>query len=200
MVLAEYFYTSFETMGGEILFEGGYKGDAVNFQEILSKIKNINPDVVFIPGYSRDSGLLIKQARSMLVDTVFLGADAWDDIYSYAGDALNGSYCTAQWHPNMRNPSSRYLMDLFQRTYGTEENINFSAVPWYDAFMLLRDAVDRAKSIESHKIRDALAATRGFQGASGSITLDMNGDPVGKEMVILKYEKGKQVYFKSIFP
>ncbi len=203
MALAEFFNSSFENMGGDVLFENGYKGSAVNFQEIISRIKTAQPDVIFIPGYSRDSGLFIKQAFSQEVDTVFLGADAWDDIYRYAGDSpLEGSYCTAVWHPKMDSLSSRHMQNLYLRKYGSEKinPINFSAVPWYDAFMLLKDAVNRAKSLENGKIRDALAATRGFQGATGPVSFDINGDPVGKKIVILKYEKGKAVYFKTIVP
>jgi len=199
MTLAEYFCRGFKQLGGKILLESGYKGDAVDFKNIISQIKPLHPDVIFIPGYSRDSGLFIKQSVSQGLHSIFIGADAWDDIHRYAGDALEGSYCTAVWHPEMNNPSSQHVQKIFQQRYHSD-NINFSAVPWYDAFMLLSDAVDRAKSLDKDKIRDALAATRGFQGASGTITLDKNGDPVGKEMVILKYEQGKPVYLKTIVP
>ena len=199
MTLAEYFGREFKKQGGKILLESGYKGDAVDFQNIISQIKPLHPDVIFIPGYSRDSGLFLKQTVSQGLYSIFIGADAWDDIHRYAGDTLEGSYCTAVWHPEMKNPSSQHVQKIFQQRYPSDA-INFSAVPWYDAFMLLRDAVSRAQSLDTDKIREALAATQGFQGASGIITFDKNGDPVGKEMVILEYKQGKPVYLKTMVP
>ncbi len=199
MTLAKYFSERFKQLGGDILLESGYKGDAVNFQEIISQIKSVQPDVIFLPGYSRDSGLFIKQTVQQGLHSIFIGADAWDDIQRYAGEALEGNYCTAVWHPQMNTPQSRHLQEQYQRHYHCDD-INFSAVPWYDAFMLLRNAIIRAKSLARDNIRDALAATRGLRCASGTITFDINGDPVGKEMVILKYEKGKAIYVKTMVP
>ncbi|WP_186441644.1 ABC transporter substrate-binding protein [Desulfamplus magnetovallimortis] len=203
LTLAKYFAGHFRELGGKILFESGYKGDAVDFKEIVSGIKVAAPDVVFIPGYSRDSGFLIKQAHMQGIKTVFIGGDAWDDIRVYAGDALDGSFCTSVWHPRMDNPASRHMQAKYHQKYDQgeiESKINFSAVPWYDAFMLLKDAVKRAKSLERADIRDALAATREFQGASGTVNLDLNGDPVGKEMVILKYDSDTPVFFRTLMP
>ena len=199
MTLTKYFSERFRQLGGRILLEGSYKGSAVNFQEIISQIKLVEPDIIFLPGYARDSGLFIKQSIQQGLHTTFIGADAWDNIQPYAENALEGNYRTAVWHPRMDTPQSRHLQEQYRHQYHSDD-INFSAVPWYDAFMLLKDAVIRAKSIKKDKIRSALAVTRGFQGASGTITFDMNGDPVGKEMVILKYEKGNQVYVKTIVP
>ncbi len=197
MTLAEYFSKEFKKMGGKIILESGYKGNTVDFQDIISRIKTAQPDVVFIPGYSRDSGFFIRQTISQGLYSIFIGADAWDDIHRYAGDALEGSYCTAVWHPRQNTPPSDHLKERYQYQYHSDK-INFSAVPWYDAFMLLRDAVNRAQSLDKIKIRKALAATRGFQGASGTITFNKNGDPVGKKIMILKYENKKPVYFKTM--
>ena len=199
ITLAEYFSNTFKQLGGKILLESGYKGDTVNFQDIISRIKTLQPDIIFIPGYSRDSGLFIRQTVSQEIYSIFVGADAWDDIHRYAGDALEGSYCTAVWHPRQKNPLSLHLQKQHRERYNSDE-INYSAVPWYDAFMLLRDAVNRAKSLDRDKIRKALAGTQKFQGASGTITFDANGDPIGKEIVILKYKKGKPVFLQTMFP
>jgi len=70
----------------------------------------------------------------------------------------------------------------------------------YDAVMVLADAIRRAESLNRVKIRDTLAQTKEFQGATGSITFDEYGDPQGKEVIILKLEKGRQVYYKAIKP
>ena len=66
--------------------------------------------------------------------------------------------------------------------------------------MILADAVTRAKSIEPAKIRDAMAATKRFKGVTGEITFHENRNPVNKSAVILKFDKGKSVYVKTIKP
>ena len=199
MTLGGYFRETFLKTGGILLFETGYKGNAVDFKKIIAWIKNSGPDVVFIPGYSRDSGLLIKQAVAHGVKTIFLGADAWDDISRYSGDAVDGSFCTAVWHPRMAFPGCRRLVEVFQRRY-PGESIPYSAVPWYDAFKLLQDAANRANDIAPEKIREVLARTRNFQGAGGPITFNRNGEPMGKAMVILKYHKQLPRFFKRLDP
>ncbi len=70
----------------------------------------------------------------------------------------------------------------------------------YDSFMLFADAVKRANSLNGDKIRLALQQTRGFQGATGSITFDQNRNPIGKDIVLMKFQHGAWRYFKSISP
>ncbi len=66
--------------------------------------------------------------------------------------------------------------------------------------MVLAEAIRRAQSLDHKEIRDALAATKSFQGATGTITFDENGDPVNKDAVILKFENGISVFVKTIKP
>ena len=54
-----------------------------------------------------------------------------------------------------------------------------------------------ANSLDATKIRDALAETKGFQGATGTITFDEQGDPLNKPMVIMKLGKDAPIYFKT---
>lgn len=197
MALADYFSESYRQLGGEILFEAPYKGKAVDFKPIIEQIKALRPEMVFIPGYSRDSGLFIKQAVMEGVDTVFLGADAWDDIAQYAGQALDGSYRSVVWHPGVDTAMSVALQQKHKEKYGALP-INYSAVPWYDAFMLLRDAVTRSGSFDRSKIRDALAETKAFQGATGVISFDDIGEVKASTLVILNYVEDREVFFTTI--
>jgi branched-chain amino acid transport system substrate-binding protein len=77
---------------------------------------------------------------------------------------------------------------------------NMSAPLAYDAFMVLVDAVKRSGTLNPVKIRDAIAETRGLQIATGIISFDENGDPLDKEVIILKLDKGKPVYHKAMKP
>jgi len=199
--LTKYFEKFFKHLGGKVLYRGNYKGNAVDFKNILIEAKKFNPDVCFIPGYARDSGLLVKQAVKMGIKTTFLGCDGWDGpTYKYAGNALNGSYFSTHWHPKVQFAKSRHFLKIYREEYGMKE-INITTVPLtYDAVMLLADAIGRAGCLEREKIRNAIAKTENFQGSTGSITLDQNGDPKNKEASIIKCEGGKFVFLKSVKP
>ena len=199
--LAEYFEKSFMHMGGKVLYRGNYKGNSVDFKNILIEAKNFKPDVLFIPGYSRDSGLLIKQAVKMGIKTTFLGCDGWDGpTYKYAGSALNGSYFSNHWHPKVESLESQNLQSMYLKKYGKKEISVPTPLNTYDAVMLLADAIGRAGSLKRDKIRNALAQTKNFKGSTGTITFDRNGDPKNKEASIIKCEKGRFVFLKTVRP
>jgi branched-chain amino acid transport system substrate-binding protein len=201
LTLAELFVSSFQQYGGKVILNESYENNDVDFSNILQKVKTLKPDVVYVPGYVRDSGLLIKQAVSMGIQRTFLGADGWAGslIYNYGGDALEGNYYSAHWHPEVNFPQSVHLQKLYKQKYGSEIS-NMNAPLTYDAVMLLADSIRRANSLDPKKIRDATAETKGFQGATGTITLDEQGDPLNKPMVIMKLGKNAPMYYKTYKP
>jgi len=197
--LAEYFMNAFKQIGGKVLLDGSYRGKAVDFSAVLEKTAKLAPDVVYVPGYTRDSGLLIKQAVSLGVKATFLGGDAWDEIYKYAGEAIDGSYHSAPWHPDVPFPSSIHLKKIYRNKYDMQIE-NMSAPLAYDAFMVLASAIKRAGTLNGDRLREAIAETRGFQATTGIISFDENGDPLDKEVIIIKLDKGRPVYYKGIKP
>ena len=199
--LVEFFEKSFRQSGGKVLWEGEYKEKAIDFSTILKKVRLLQPDVVFVPGYIQDSAFIIKQARKMEIRSIFLGGDGWsgDQMYQYGGKAIEGSYYSQHWHSKVPFPRSQQLQANYYCKYGTK--ILPKTLPTgYDAVMVLADAIRRAQSLKHKKIRDTLAATKNFQGATGTITFDENGDPVNKDAVILKFENRTSVYVKTIKP
>ena len=199
IMLADYFLKDFQANGGKILADLEYRGDAINFTEGISRIKKLAPDIVYLPGYTRDSGLLIKQARGMGLETAFLGGDAWDEIEKYAGDAIDGSYQSAPWHPEVPYRRSWDLQKLYREKFGIQIS-NMSAPLAYDAVNLLAEAIKNCGSVDGVKIRDALAAIQNFEGATGAISFDDNGDPKNKKVFIIRFQNGVRVFHKAILP
>ena len=137
----------------------------------------------------------------MEIQTTFLGADGWAHplIYDIGGNALEGNYYSAHWHHDVSFPKSIHMKKMYYQKYKSEIP-HMNAPLSYDAVMLLADAIRRANSLDAKKIRDALAETKGFQGATGTITFDEHGDPLNKPVVIMKLGKDAPMYFKSIQP
>ncbi len=197
--LALFFSRAFEKEGGRILAEISYRGNATDFSTKIDEIRYLKPDVIYIPGYTRDSGLFIKQAVNMGINTTFLGGDAWDEIEKYAQRAVDGSFQSAPWHPEVPFLKSELMKDSFFAVYGKDIN-NTSSPLAYDAVMILADAITWAGTSDRKAVRDALAETTNFHGATGKITFDSNGDPFNKNIIIIAYRGGKRIFEKAIIP
>jgi branched-chain amino acid transport system substrate-binding protein len=199
--LAGYFVTDFTAMGGKVVWTGEYQGNATDFKALLETMKTYNPEVVFLPGYAHDSGLLINQAVGSGIRTVFLGADAWDwGVDQFAGPALEGAFHSTHWYADSALPGNVKLKAKFQKSYGPNGYNDMQIPLTYDAIMLFADAVKRAGTLNPDKIRAALQQTKAFKGAAGSITFDRNRNPVGKDVILMRFQNGAWRYYKSISP
>lgn len=198
--LAKVFIEQYRKAGGEILLEEEYLEDVTDFPALVKKVQTVAPKVVFVPGYSKDTGLIMKTARDLGIKLQFMGGDGWSEdlLYQYAGNAAEGSYTCSIWNKGSSDVLSRRFIEAFEKSY--HQITSFAVPSAYDAFILLADVITRANSDDPPKIREGLAATRGFKGVTGDITFDENRNPVNKAAVILKYEKGATVYFKTFKP
>ena len=195
---ADIFMDRFKEGGGVTLWEGDYLDTATDFQKLLEKVLWYRPDIVFLPGYGKASGFIIKQSRDMGMNLAFLGGDTWSNrLYEYGGAAIDGCYYSGHWDIDSKSEKSQEFVDRYKNEYRKEDLVSLGLS--HDAFFLLADAVSRANSLKPALIRDALAITTNFQGVTGTITMDKNGDPL-KPIAIFKFEKGSSVLIKTVMP
>ncbi len=198
--LSKFFKDAFTKGGGSIAIEEAYLQNDQDFKTLLTKIKATNPDVIYVPGYYGEVGKIIKQAREIGITVPFVGGDGWDSpkLAEIGGpDALNNTYFTNHYSVEDNSPKSKAFLDAFQKEYGQVPDA--MAVLGYDAAYALVDAIKRANSTDSEKIREALANTKDFQGVTGSLTLNDTHDAI-KSAVIIEMKNGKQVYKETVKP
>lgn len=200
--LSTYFKKAFKDIKGEnsIVGEASYNTGDQDFSAQLTNMKSLNPDVIFAPGNYGESALLIKQARDLGMDTPILGGDTWEapEFLEIGGDAVEGAvYSTHFTSESPVTTVSESFLNEYKDKYGKEANA-FAALG-YDAYMVIVEAIEAADSMDPVKIKDKIAATDGFVGATGNITLDENGDAV-KSAIINKVEDGKFVYLTTVEP
>ncbi|MCC5466968.1 ABC transporter substrate-binding protein [Pelosinus baikalensis] len=198
--LSKFFKDAFTKGGGSIAIEEAYLQNDQDFKTLLTKIKATNPDVIYVPGYYGEVGKIIKQAREIGITAPFVGGDGWDSpkLAEIGGpDALNNTYFTNHYSVEDNSPKSKAFLDAFQKEYGQVPDA--MAVLGYDAAYALVDAIKRANSTDSEKIREALANTKDFQGVTGSLTLNDTHDAI-KSAVIIEMKNGKQVYKETVKP
>ena len=196
--LGRMFDERFRALGGEVLWRGAYTIDTADYLRLLQMVKAVDPDVLYVPGDYRDSSFIIKQARDLGLRAVILGADAFGlRLYDYIGAAADGCYYTTHWHHDSPLPASRRFVAAWEARFG---EVRQTTIPMtYDAVMLWADAVRRAGSADRARIRDALAATRDFHGATGTIGFETGGDP-RRPLVINRLEGGRAVFVRAVEP
>lgn len=194
--LAKIFGQNFIARGGEVLAVLNYKSGKTDFTDLLNVTKEFNPDVLFIPGHS-ESGYVVRQAQDLGIKATMLGGDGWPyhQFYANGGQDIEEGYYTTSWNKDLGTTKSRDFVARYNKVYDVTD---FSAVS-YDAAMLLFDAINRAGSIDPRAIRDAIAATKNFDGVTGKMSFDNHGDPV-KQVLIMKITKGRPAIFKIITP
>ncbi|MEG6584238.1 ABC transporter substrate-binding protein [Dendrosporobacter sp. 1207_IL3150] len=196
--LAKVFKDVYTGRGGQIVAEEAYLQKDQDFKSTLTKIKAQNPELLYIPGYYEDVGKIIKQARELGIDVPILGGDAWDSpkLAEIGGaQPLNNTYFTNFYSVEDANPISNAFVEAYKKDYG--QLPDSMAAMGYDAANLLVDAIKRANSTDSAKIREALAATKNFKSVSGDMNLDANHNAV-RGVVIIEMKDGKQVYKETI--
>ena len=196
--LAKVFQEKFEAAGGKVLMQEAFVAKDQDFKATLTKLKDANADIMFLPAYYEEVGKIVKQARELGMNMPILGTDGWDDkkVTDIAGaDALNNTYFST--HYSDKDESVKPFVDAYQKEYGEMPNV-FAALG-YDAGKLLADAIKRAGSDDPEKIRDALEQTKDLQVGTGTITMDKFHNPI-KQAVILQNKDGDRVMVAKIMP
>ena len=199
--LAESFTAQFTAEGGTIVAEEGYVSKDKDFNAILTKIKGMNFDVIFIPGYYQEAGLIIKQARDLGITAPILGADGFDSptLLELAGaPALNNVYFSNHYSNLDQDPVVVDFISKFKEANDGKDPDAFNALG-YDLGMFIADAVERAGSTDPAAIKDALASTTEFVGVTGSFSIDENHNPV-KSIVVIELKDGLQASSIKVNP
>lgn len=197
--LTEFFIKDIRANGGEIVREQKYSSGDKDFKPQLTSIKAARPDAIFVPGYYGEVSLIAKQARLLGIKVPLLGGDGWvgDSLLKVAGKSLDGSFFSSHFSADDKSDKVRHFVTKFKAKYG--EIPDDMAALGYDSAMILADAIRRAGTTESSALRDAIAATRDFEGVTGTITLDGKRN-ASKPAVILAIENGGFQFVETVQP
>lgn len=197
--LSEYFVKDIQANGGTIVREQKFSSGDKDFKPQLTSIKAAHPDAVFVPGYYGEVALIAKQARLLGIKVPLLGGDGWvgDSLLKVAGKSLDGSFFSAHFSADDKSPKVQNFVDKFKAKYG--ETPDDMAALGYDSAMILADAIRRAGTTDPAPLRDAIAATKDFDGVTGNITLDDRRN-ASKPAVILTIGNGGFQFVEKVRP
>lgn len=196
--LAENFKATFEKLGGTMVAYEGHPSGATDFKAQLTKALQGKPEVIYVPDYYNDVGLIARQARELGFTGPLVGGDGWDspELVKIGGTAVENGFFTNHYSPEDTRPIVQDFVKRYQTKFsGTPDALATLA---YDAMNIMLDAIKRAGKTDGAAIKDALKATS-LDTVSGKVTFDANRNPI-KSAVIIEMKDGKQVYKTTVNP
>lgn len=187
--LAAVFRSVFESQGGSITSVEAIQSTDTDFKPLLTSIAEQSPDVLYFPDFNPACALIAKQAADIpgLKDTALIGSDGCADpsFTETAGAAADGSYIS-QPDTSAFTQGDFYQNDFlpaYEAAVGDTPTAAFHAHS-FDAMNILADAIeavavqndDGSLTIPRTALKDALLATNGYEGITGTITCDALGD------------------------
>lgn len=198
--LAQFFEEAFKAGGGEIVATEAYEAGKKDFKTQLTKIRGKKPEVLLIPGYYQEAGLIMKQAKQMGFKVTMLGGDGWDSptLYEIAGaDAVKDHYYSSHFSPDDTDPAVQKFVKTYTERF--KKAPGAMAALGYDGILVIADAYKRAGSNDAEAMRKALGSTSGFKGVTGVISMNSSRD-AEKEAVVLKTLADKAVFAAKVAP
>ncbi len=197
--LAQFFKEYFTKNGGTVVAEQSYSSGDQDFKAQLTSIKAANPEAIFVPGYYNEVGLIALQARELGITVPLLGGDGWDSptLTQIGGAAMEGNFFANHFSTEDQSPIIQDFIRGFRERFNRDPD--GMAALGHDAAKVLLDAMVRSGGTEPAKVRDALAATKDFQGVTGKITIDENRN-ANKSVVVLTIKDNGFHYVETIAP
>ena len=207
--LAEFFKSAFEARqgaGSVVAFENYLSNELDDLTSHLDKIVASDADVLFLPQYGHEVPSIVKQARARGWTKAIIGGDAWEssDLVEKCGELCKGLYFSS--HFGAIGAKGKTLTFVEQYKAKTNQLPTGYGALGYDAAYLLLTAIGSLDSLSPNllenreKIKDNLAAIKGFEGVSGTLDMNTAGDPIKSAVVILINKDGAFESYKTETP
>ena len=203
--LGNFFINAFKELTGDpnsIVDISEFQVNESDFNAILTNVKAKNPDVIFAPSSATAAPLIIKQARALGIKSLIMGGDTWENpsVIDVALAYAEGIVLSTFFDENdPATEEAKVFVEGYKKELaGREPIIPAVAALGYDAYLLVRDAIERAESTDGVAIRDALKATKDFEGVTGVINFTEEGDADKNIAVIKTVQNGQFVYIDTV--
>ena len=190
--IAERMRDVFTQMGGKVLSFHTYQQNASDFRDILAKVAQEKPDFVFLSPQNSDEALqLLKQMKELNINSAIFGNEQLYNTKVFANSTLNEGVITSGPKYGPENQKTKEFIERYNARYGMDPPFGVWTAEAYDAVYLLAKAIEQ-EGENPDKVKDYLYTVKDYSGASGSITINSNGDGV-REYVVRVIKNGKMV-------
>lgn len=191
--IAAAFSEAFEAFGGAVI-EGVYSSGTTDFGSVLPGLADC--EGIFAPSLAEDAGEIIRQVRAVNSDCLILGTDSWEseEVIETAGSDATNVYFSSLFDESVEREVTAAFTEGYQAWLNADpdrlnknggEDTAFSASALaFDAYTAAFEGIRSAGSAGGAEICAALKGVN-FEGATGAIAFDENGD-VLKETAFIK--------------
>ena len=169
--------------GIEVLTTETFKGGDTDFSEQLTRIKALNPDIIFFSSLPPEKPGMLLQARELGITAPFILRTLTIEDVEAAGAAAEGAMTFIGWSDTIDTPANQTFLENYRATYNSEPN-NYVARA-YATLYILAEAITQAQSTDSTAIRDALANIRDLDTIFGKFSFDVNGDAIYEPKILV---------------
>jgi branched-chain amino acid transport system substrate-binding protein len=196
---SEVFGKDFEKLGIKIVANESFMRGARDFKAQLTKIKSLNPDILFIPGYTQETAPAAAQARQLGMNQKILGVYGdMDEVYiQLAGKAAEGHVIASEYDEDYDTPKNKEFKKNYYalaKKHNDPVNIMFAALT-YDATGLVLAGMKK-NGPTSEGIKKFLNEVKDYDGVTGKLSFDQKNDAVKAALHILEVKNGKWVKVK----
>jgi branched-chain amino acid transport system substrate-binding protein len=167
----------YPSLGYEVAGHDQYPTGFSDFSAALMKAKSMNASVLFTCFDMPESGVLVKQWKSIKVPALIAGfispmagEAAWETFDGKIGGLMNAIFELGNM-PSEKYAPAKIFYDKYKKTYGKGIQSGHGPAPSYEAVYILKEAIERAGSLDPDAVTAEIAKTD-RKGVIGRIRFD----------------------------
>jgi branched-chain amino acid transport system substrate-binding protein len=193
--------------GLQVVFAEAYPEGNTDFSAILTKVRAANPDALGGATRFEDAVAITRQMKALNVNPRMVGLTVGVDLpkfYEVVGRDAEFVYGSTQWLPELvevragglipiarQYPGAREFVESYKREFPGAD-LSFHSAQGYGGCQILVEAIQRAGSLDSEKLRDAILKMD-HNTVFGGFRVDRDGVQIAHKMVMFQWQDGKKV-------
>lgn len=196
--LADQFQKAAKAAGATIVDREFTNDKAVDFKAILTKLKAVNPDLIYYGGADSQAGPMVKQMKSLGMKAPLMGGEMvhTPTFLKVAGEAAEGTIASLAGLPLDDMPGGKDYVAKYKKRFGAE--VETYSPYAYDGAMAMMNAMKKANSTDPAKYLPVLAKTEMAGVTTTHLAYDAQGDLKNGGITIYKVENGQWKPLQSI--
>ncbi len=189
--------------GMQVVIDDKMPADLSDISATLTKVKALKPDLMLISGHNKGAVTAARQMKELQVQVPMIGMTHCEGakVVAQFGAAADGYLCPTQWAETLSYKDEYFgsagdYDKLFKASFEGYQNVPYQAAQASAAVLVWKDALERAGSFDTEKVRDAIAATD-METFYGQIKFSEAGNNIAKPMVLRQIQGGE---YKVVAP
>jgi len=176
-------------LGAKTVMKEYFEHGTTDFYTLLTKLKASGADGAFVAAETQDGSIFVKQKAEFGLPVKVFGVGSWAtaDFIKLTGDASEGLYAAVPYASTMTTPKNKAFVEAYVERF-KEPPGKYSAAG-FNSLNIMMDAIERAGSTDSEKIRESLTKTK-YEGPNGHFQFDAKGQATGFNVVLVQLQKG----------